>query len=671
MTGDEIKGYKLKGKLRQAVAWPIVVEICFAALVVLFFMFRQDFWWIILIAFGIYTMFFILIITAFRRGFLKDMVRFSADYSQTQHTLLYEMNLPYAMLDESGKVLWMNRCMEELTDRRDIYNKNIAAVFPEIIPGIFPKDRETKSVHFEFGSKSLKADIKNIITKDGTEFVAIYLFDESEIKDYIRKIKDDSFAVALIDIDNYEDVLETVDDLSESYFAGIIDKKLYEYFTKGGGFLRKLEKDRYLAVFRYVDLGKFISDRFSILEKIKEISQGNKNPVTLSIGVCTGAETYARTYETSKSSLELALGRGGDQAVVRDGDHIEYYGGKSQQIESNTRVKARMKAHALGKIFESKKNIVIMGHRMQDIDSFGAAIGMYCFARHLGKDARVVINEITPSVKPFYDRFVAREEYKDILVKSSGALSFTEENTVVVVVDVNKPEMTECPELLEKTGTRVVFDHHRTSESPIKGVVLSYVDTSASSSSEMITEMMQFGSLDLKLKGFEADALYAGIVIDTDNFNTKAGPRTFEAAAYLRRNGADVARVRKLLRTDMDLYRAIAGAVEDALIYRDAFAITAISQDNPRSATEAAAKTANELLDIVGVKASFAITEYEGTAHISARSIDEVNVQIIMEKLGGGGHLGTAGAQLKDCSKDEAIQKLKDVIDSMIKEGEI
>ncbi len=671
MAKDEIKGYKLKGRLRQAVAWPVIIEIFFGALVVLFFVFRQEFWWILLIAFGIYTLFFILMITAFRRGFLKDMVRFSADYSETQHTLLYEMNLPYAMLDEGGKVLWMNRRMEELTDRKDLYNKNIAAVFPNIIPSIFPHDRETSSIRFDHGEKSLKADIKNIITKDGTGFVAVYIFDESEVKEYIKRLKDDSFAVALIDIDNYEDVLETVDDLSESYFAGVLDKKLYDYFTKGGGFLRKLEKDRYLAVFRHLDMEKFISDRFKILEEVKEISHGNVNPVTLSIGVCAGAGTYAKAYETSKSSLELALGRGGDQAVVRDGDQINYFGGKSQQMESNTRVKARVKAHALSKIFESKKKIVIMGHRLQDIDSFGAAIGMYCFARHMGKEAKVVINEITPSVKPFYDRFIGRDEYKDKLIKSGPAVTFTDEDTVVVVVDVNKPEMTECPELLEKTGTRVVFDHHRTSENPIKNVVLSYVDTSASSSSEMITEMMQFGSLDLKLKGFEADALYAGIVIDTDNFNTKAGPRTFEAAAYLRRNGADVARVRKLLRTDMELYRTIAGAVEDAEIYRNAFAITTVSRDNARSATEAAAKTANELLDIVGVKASFAVTEYDGNAHISARSIDEVNVQLIMEKLGGGGHLGTAGAQMADCGTDEAVLKLKGVIDAMIKEGEI
>ena len=283
----------------------------------------------------------------------------------------------------------------------------------------------------------------------------------------------------------------------------------------------------------------------------------------------------------------------------------------------------------------------------------------------------MVLNEISPSVKPFYDRFMSREEYEGRFIKSNAAISKADAETVVIVTDVNRPEMTECPEILEAVNTRVVFDHHRTTENPIQNVVLSHVDTTASSASEMVTEMMQFGSMDIKLKGFEADALYAGIVIDTDQFNTKAGPRTFEAAAFLRRNGADVARVRKLLRTDMDEYRAVANAVSRAEIFEDTFAITVYEDTAGINPIEGAAKAANDLLDIAGVKASFALVKTGDQVRISARSIDEVNVQLIMEKLGGGGHLGTAGAQINDATVEFVTAQLKSTIKDMLEKGEI
>ena len=390
------------------------------------------------------------------------------------------------------------------------------------------------------------------------------------------------------------------------------------------------------------------------------------------MGIGTGASDYAKNYEVAKAAMDLALGRGGDQAVIKNGDKIQYYGGKSQQMEKNTRVKVRVKAHALRQILDNNDNVIIMGHKLADIDSFGAALGIYVIARKLGKQAHIVMGEVTSSVKPFMNRFIGKDEYpEDMFVNSSNAVNLVTSSTVVIVVDVNRPLLTECPELLDKCKTIIVFDHHRRSSDSINGAVLSYVDPYASSAAEMVTEMIQYVDDGVKLKAFEADALYAGINIDTDGFNSKSGPRTFEAVAFLRRHGADVTRVRKMLRNDMNEYKAIAHAVSRAEVYKDAFAITIFDGTGLESPTIGGAKAANQLLDISGIKASFVVTQYNDKIYISARSIDEVNVQLVMERLGGGGHMSIAGAQLTDCTTDQAVQTIKLALDNMLKEGEI
>lgn len=663
--------YKLTGSLGKAVYWSIAAEVIFAALVILFFIFKNDFWWMLLIGFGIYTAIFIYIITAVKRNVLNDMLKFSSKYSQVQNKLLKEMNIPYCILDQKGKVLWMNRAMSETTDVGMDFSKNIAIVLKEITPNVFPGPNETAEVKLQHKDRFYKAEIENV-SKMGNSFVTLYLYDITEVTRVEKKLEDNSFAVAVIDIDNYEDVVESIDDLSQSFFSGIIEKKIYDYFAAGGSFVRRLEKDRFIAVFRNIDLIGFMKDKFEVLENVKSVDLKNEMPLTLSIGVGTGFENYEKCYETAKDALEIALGRGGDQAVVKSDDKQFYFGGKSQLGETNTRVKVRVKAHALRKLLESKERVIIMGHKLPDIDAFGAAVGLYRFSRELGKETYIIINDLSAGIRPFYERLVGKEDYtEDTFITSEKAMELTDPSTVVIVVDVNKPDMTDCPEILEKAGTKIVFDHHRTGENPIKGVVLSYVDTFASSSAEMITELLQFVSMDINLKGIEADALYAGIVIDTDNFNTKAGPRTFEAAAYLRRNGADVTRVRKLLRADMGEYKAVAQAVHDARIYRGEYALSAYECDDTESPTVGCAKAANFLLDVAGIKAAFVVTEHKEKIYISARSIDEVNVQLIMERLGGGGHLGTAGAQLEGYTTETAIEKIKETIDDMIREGEI
>ena len=384
------------------------------------------------------------------------------------------------------------------------------------------------------------------------------------------------------------------------------------------------------------------------------------------------ADTYISSYEYARAAIDLALGRGGDQAVVKDRDKISYYGGKSISVEKNTRVKARVKAHAFREFLEAKDKVIIMGHKIGDVDSFGAAIGVYRIAKTFNKKTHIVINEVTTSLRPMMNRFVGNPDYEeDMFLKNDQAKEIIDINTLLVIVDVNRPSYLECAELLDYTKTVVIFDHHRQTNEAIDSAVLSYIEPYASSTSEMIAEILQYIGGDLKLKSIEADALYAGIMIDTNNFLTKTGVRTFEAAAFLRRNGADVTRIRKCFRSEISEYKVKAEAINTTEIYLDHFAIAVCVGNDVDSPTILAAQIANELLNVIDMKATFVLTEFGGKIYISARSIDEVNVQVIMEKLGGGGHLSVAGSQLENCTIEEAIDKLKSTLSTMIEEGEL
>jgi c-di-AMP phosphodiesterase-like protein len=394
--------------------------------------------------------------------------------------------------------------------------------------------------------------------------------------------------------------------------------------------------------------------------------------LTLSIGIGVGGSTYGQNAEFARAAIDLALGRGGSQVVVKNNSDVSYYGIRGKEIEKNTRVKARMKAQALREIMETKDQVIIMGHAIADVDSFGAAIGLFCAARDLGKSVRIVLNTITSSLRPLVELFTQEGDYpEDMFITSEEALDLVGGRTLVIVVDTNRPTYTDCPQLLDRTKSIVVFDHHRQGNQQVANPVLSYIEPYASSSCEMIAEVLQYFSEKIQLKANEADCLYAGILIDTNNFMTKTGVRTFEAAAYLRRCGAEVTRVRKLLREDMSAYKARAEVVRNAEVYRGLFAISVCESQQLESPTVVGAKAANELLNIVGIKASFVLTEYQNKIFVSSRSIDEIDVQLIMERLGGGGHLNMAGAQVEGSTIDEVRRKIQDILDIMIEEGEI
>ena len=635
------KAFKYSGLLRSFFAWPLYIGAVLIIICAIMFCVNVTAATVVSIFMVIYLMACGLMYFYMRPRIMSGIVEFASNYSQVQKQLLYNLSVPYCLLDNNGNVMWTNKAIQDCLGIKRDFRKNINTVIPEVTPSIFP-DSEIgfKEIRLTFQDRDYKAELKNIDADSIAEGV-----------DIIEK---------------------STDDVRRSLLAGLIDKRVNKYFSPGSAIVRKLEKDKYIVVFRYNFLEKLMQDRFSLLEEIKSIKIGNEMTLTLSMGIGTGSAEYSKNYDVAKAAMDLALGRGGDQAVVKDGEKILYYGGKSQQMEKNTRVKVRVKAHALRQILDNNSNVLVMGHTLADIDAFGSALGIYVIAKKLGKEAHIVLGEVTSSVRPFVNRFIDKEEYPDdMFIKPDDAPSKINASTVVIVVDVNRPQRTECPELLEKCKTVVVFDHHRRQSDTITGAVLSYVDPYASSASEMITEMIQYVDDNIKLKAFEADALYAGINIDTDGFNSKSGPRTFEAAAFLRRHGADVTRVRKMLRSNMNEYKEIAKAVSRVEVYKDAFAISIFNGDGIDTPTVGGAKTANDLLDISGIKASFVITPYEDKIYVSARSIDEVNVQLVMEKLGGGGHISIAGAQFTDCTIDQAINKIKLTLDNMIKDGEI
>ena len=457
-----------------------------------------------------------------------------------------------------------------------------------------------------------------------------------------------------------------------SLLLALIDRKVNKYIAGLDGICKKIEKDKFLVIMRKKAVSSLQENRFDLLEDVKTVNIGNEMAVTISIGVGLDGLTYAQNYEFARNAIDLALGRGGDQAVVKTPHNTVYYGGKSQQIEKNTRVKARVKAQALKEIIFSKDKVIVMGHRNADIDSLGAAVGIARIAATLEKKVHIVLSDSGTSLQPFVDMFHNNPDYDDdLIINGQQAIEMVGNNAVLVVVDVNKPSITDCPELLRLCKSIVVFDHHRQGTEVIENATLSYVEAYASSTCEMVSEMLQYIGENIKIKNIEADCMYSGIMIDTNNFMTKTGVRTFEAAAFLRRNGADVMRVRKLFREEAAEYKAKADAVSQAEIYKNAYAISICTSDELPNPTIIGAQAANELLNIKGVKASFILTDYQNQIYVSARSIDEVNVQIIMERLGGGGHINAAGCQLDNISIVEGIGIVKHTLDKMIEEGAI
>ena len=615
----------------------------------------------------------------------REMIDFATSYQQLQGELLRSFDIPYALLDETGKVMWLNDAFSAVTNRDLNYRRSITTIFPSIRRENLPADEKEIRFRVEQEGSSFMALIKRIKFADllpsntmldekarKGDLYSLFLIDDTAARLAIQEVDDQSIVVGFVIIDNYEEAVDPLEDVRKSLLVALIDRKVTKYFASIDGICSKLEKDKYLVVMRKKSLKQLEESHFDLIEDAKTVKIGNEMAITLSIGIGLDGLSYAQNYEFARNAVDLALGRGGDQAVIKSSENVTYYGGKSRQVEKSTRVKARVKAQALKEIINSRDMICIMGHRLGDSDSFGASLGIYMIAKALNKKAHIVINDRTVSLTQVIKLFENNENYpKDMIIDSMTALEDVSDNSALVVVDVNKPSLTECPDLLKKCKSVVVLDHHRQGKEVIENATLSYVEPYASSACEMVSEILQYIGENIKIRPEEADAIYGGIVVDTINFTNRAGVRTFEAAAFLRRCGADVTRVRKLFREDVNAYRAKADAVSRAQIFREVYAISECAAEDVTSPTVVGAQAANDLLGIKGVRASFVFSRYQGKVYISARSIDEVNVQLIMERMGGGGHMNVAGAQLENVSVEAAMDTLRATISEMTDEGSL
>ena len=604
----------------------------------------------------------------------KNMSNYMVEYSMasenTQNIFSQDLDIPYALMDKKGIIAWRNRAFNGLVQKDRLSKKDIHAMFENITPSDIENISDKADFHGEYQGKKYRIRITRLYIEESFVYT-VCLFDETDLVDLRIQKENSKFVVGLMYMDNYDEAMESVEEVRRSLLEALIDRKINQYINGFNGIVKKLEKDKFFFIIKKGDLDSVISVRFDILEDVKTVNIGNEMSITLSIGIGYGSENLARNYELARMAMDMALGRGGDQAVVKTEDDIRYFGGKAQTVEKQTRVKARVKAHAFKELLENKDKVIIMGHKMLDMDAFGAAIGIWRIATHLNKKAYILRSDVNPSVRPMIEKFKAPEYPEDLFMSEEKALNSLTNDSLVVVVDVNRPSITEGPSLLKKAKNIVVLDHHRQSSEIITNATLSYVETFASSACEMVSEIVQYISDDIKLKTLEADAMYAGIVIDTQNFNVQTGVRTFEAAAFLKRSGADVTRVRKMFREDAADYLAKAEAIHNAEIYENYYAISECDSANTASPTLVCAQAANDLLNIKGIKASFVLTLYNDVIYISARSMDEVNVQTIMEKLGGGGHRSVAGAQIKEGSIEDAKNLVKKVLKELIERGEI
>ena len=677
---------KLKGHMKAFMRWPLILSALLIVLNILVYCVSVKAGLVVSAGVLIYVGIAVVVLRCHRPFIVNELIAFANQYDSLEKRILEELALPYAIMDMNGRMIWSNKVFAELTGKDQFYKKNISTIFPDVTADKLPvaDKKEISEISTQFGEKIYRVSMQRVElveivagsetlenTDKNVSLIAMYMYDDTELKEYIKKNEDNKLVVALAYLDNYEEALESVEDVRRSLLIALIDRKITKYFSNFDGLVKKLEKDKYFLIMRQSSLDTLKEQRFHILDEVKTVNIGNEMAITLSIGVGLNAATYIQNYEYSRIAIEMALGRGGDQVVIKNGNNITYYGGKTQQMEKATRVKARVKAQALKEFMSTKDRVVVMGHKITDVDALGAGIGIYRAGKTLGKPVHIVVNDPTKSIRPLIAEYTNNSDYEpSMFVDSAQAKDLIDNNTVVVVVDTNRPSYTECEELLYMTKTVVVLDHHRRGSEVIENAVLSYVEPYASSACEMVAEILQYFSDDLRIRSIEADCLYAGIVIDTNNFTTRAGVRTFEAAAFLRRSGADVTRVRKLLRDDLKSYQARADAVRTAHIYRNCFAISTCPSENLDSPTVVGAQAANELLNIAGVKASFVLTQYNNEIYISARAIDEINVQVMMEKMGGGGHMNIAGAQVK-ASPDEVERMLKDIIDQEYQEENI
>lgn len=582
---------------------------------------------------------------------------------QENFQIPHNLPIPYAVLDIRGHIL--------------MYNEKFAEVFGEIedakpaVEKLLKHSGDGKKILIPVGQKVFEGTLDHcdIVEENGAvgTVLTMTLVDATERQQLSTLLVDQQTVVGMIFLDNYEEVVDNLDESRWPILSALIDRKLNQLAQDVDGVIRKLEKDRYFFLLKKGMLAQLKDKKFDILNDIREISVGDHIPVTVSMGIGIGGNSLDEAMQNAKAAIDLALGRGGDQVVMKEGESFLFYGGKSGEMGRNTRIRARVKADALWELMGESSGILVMGHKNGDLDSMGACLGICAIARAMDKRCNIVMDEVGVGIRRLWDKMSASGSHLNLTIKTAEALKMMDAKTLVIIVDTHRKSMVESPQVLEAAKRIVLFDHHRKSADAIDQAVLVYHEAYASSTAELITEMIQHIGKKVKLTSIEADALLAGITVDTKNFCVKTGAITFEAAGFLRRNGADSIRVRLLFQNDMDAYKAKASTVKDAELFMGNIAIS-VCPANVENSTLTAAQAADELMNVTGVKASFVCCKVGETVYISARSFGDVNVQRIMERLGGGGHLTVSGAQLQNITTEEAKEAIRHAIEEYLKE---
>lgn len=598
----------------------------------------------------------------------------SEDFETAAKHAIFNMPFPLVIIDERGGITWYNTPFLDMIIEEDILNERIYDLVPGINMEELLKGGENKPRRIDYDNKSYLVYPNYVDSRKTTSannrLIMLYWVEYSAYFELEKRYKDEQAIVSLIYIDNFDDVKNNTPDIHRPLLIAEIDKRINEYFMQYEGLVRKYENDKYLVLLNHKGLEHIQEKKFDILDEIRDLNIGNTMPITLSIGVSATSEDLIQSHDNAKSAIEIALGRGGDQAVLNKEGAYEFYGGKTKALEKRNKVRARVIGHALRRLVDESDNVFVMGHKNPDMDSIGSSIGVLRGVKNRSKMGYIILNGENPSITNICAKMKEEQpEIKDLIISSEEAKNLINENSLMILVDNHKPSFTEAPELLDLITKVVIIDHHRRGAEFVKDPVLTYLEPYASSTSELVTEILSYMSDDINLTKFEAEALLSGITVDTNNFSYQTGVRTFEAASILKRAGADTIAVRQLFRDDHDTFVYKAEVIRSSKIIFDNIAIGRLEEDIANGLL-IAAQSSNELLDIKGVKASFVLTYSNDRVHISGRSLGDISVQLILEALGGGGHFNVAGAQIMGVSMDKAEEMLIEEIRKYLKEGE-
>lgn len=578
--------------------------------------------------------------------------------------------IPMCVIEFNGKITMHNDKFSEIIGRDRLLDENIKDVVGEIDLTKALNDENEMYSEIEYKDKRYSIVyrvIKNRTNSDVDYMMVLYWLDKTDYLNLKEKYINEKTVIGIIEVDGYEEVIKSADEENRPLITADIERVLSTFETESKAAMKRVSKDKFFLVMNREELKKIELDKFEILDKIRHIDHGNTLPVTISMGVGIDGETINDNFKMAVGALDLALGRGGDQVVVKTKDNFSFYGGKSKAVEKKTKVKSRLIGHALREIINQSEDVLIMGHRYPDMDAMGAAVGIYDLCKACGKESNIVLENLNDSIEIFAKKIKKDKYYKGIFINHKTAIERCKEDTLVIVLDTHRPNFTECPKLLEISDKVVVIDHHRRGVEFISDAVLLFHEIYVSSTCEMVTELIQYMDENIKINKMTAEGLLAGINLDTKNFAFKTGVRTFEAASYLRKIGADTIEVKKLFNADISDFTTKAEIIQNTKIINNRICIgyTSSEIDNVNVII---AKAADELLNIRQVEASFVLGQKDGKVFISARSLGDINVHVMMEKLGGGGHIDIAGAQLKNVSLKKAYNMVHEIIEEFLEE---